>query len=61
MLPHVRYEANVRDPKTGTTAHYKMLAVSDAHADRQARDGFTGLFGSYEKVQERLEVEVWRV
>jgi hypothetical protein len=50
------YEAVVRDPQTGESARFRMRALTPENAVVQAKNGFTGLLGSYEKVQARLEV-----
>lgn len=53
------YKAVVKDPETGQEATYERIrAVSTSHADRQARDGFTGLLGVPEGLQERLQVTI---
>lgn len=58
---HHTYHVVVKDPKTGTTVDYTVRAVSDEHADRQGRDGYTGLLGHVEETQKRLEVTTRRI
>ena len=58
------YTVRVRDPEVfgSPWTVFPIRAVSDKHADREARFGYTGLLGgeALEKVRDRLIVEVRR-
>lgn len=55
------YIALCENPETGQTAKFKIKAVSTAHADTQARDGWFGLLAppSQEK-RDALKVTIAR-
>lgn len=63
-LTHHTYICKVSDPKAPEKApvtYPTIRAVSETHADRQARDGWCGLLGVDQAVYDRLEVKVERV
>jgi hypothetical protein len=51
------YRLQVSDPGNGATAVYDLWAVSARHAERQAREAFTGLDGDFSVEHARLQVE----
>lgn len=55
------YYVEVYDPDEARRVSYDVRAVSVEHADRQARDGYTGLLGgeALREIQDRLEVTVF--
>lgn len=56
------YIVHIVDPRTGNTQTYPfMRAVSEAHADRQARDAYMGLLGVDQDAYEALELDIQEV
>jgi hypothetical protein len=51
------YRLRVSDPRDGASAVYDLWAVSKRHAERQARDAFTGVAEDYATEHARLQVE----
>jgi hypothetical protein len=63
-LTHHTYICKVSDPlypEKGTAVYPNIRAVSETHADRQARDGWCSLLGVQAELYNRLEVEIQRV
>lgn len=59
-LRYKRYRVFVIDPRyPDRSAGFTIPAASEEHAIQQAKDGYTGLLGNYEEVQERLKVRVY--
>lgn len=53
------YIVTVYDPEKHIESHYPYIrAVSAEHAERQAKDNYTGIVGDWEQIQKRLEVKV---
>lgn len=51
------YTVTVKDPETNDEVVYpRIMAVSEPHAIRQAKDGYTGLLGPVDAIQDRLVV-----
>lgn len=54
------YIATIHNPLNGETVEHMVRAVSDNHAEREAKDGYAGLLGN-EDVWDQLEVTVQQI
>lgn len=55
-----KYKVFVMDPLAPQkAAGFTVTAINEDHAEQQGKDGYTGLLGNFEEIQERLKVKVY--
>jgi hypothetical protein len=55
------FVVRVTDPELGVSEVFRIEASRPEHAERQAKDGFTGLLGDVKAAQARLVCETQRL